>query len=182
MSKQPFNGQIRKAVLTEKNTMKVSFVDHLPIDGDYANAATQRGWDQEVHKDLKTQLSFLKGHAAAWGFLKPKGQSIDSSYIQQRNCVMDTDLIEYEIRGFEYKGDNDTQSVILYVRRNLPQGGHYDFKLPTIKLYENSEYEFSGNLVDDLSDCEIEIGRYLDGKFNDHGQLTLNLEEEEAEY
>lgn len=179
--KSLFDGKIRKAVLTEKNTLKVNYVDHLRLDDDYANAVTTRTWDQEVHKDLKTHFGFLKGHAAVWGALKPKSKEISVNYIRSRDCAIDPDLIAYEVRGFEYKG-NEEPSVILHMRRNLPQGGHYDFKLPSIKLYEGSDYEFSGNLVDDLSDCEIEVARYMDGKFNDHGQLTLNLEEEEIDY
>lgn len=176
-----FTGKIRKAVLTEKNTMKVSYVDHLKISDDFANSSATVSWDKEVHKDLKTHLNFLKGHAAVIGELKPRGQSIDANYIRSRDCAIDTDLISYEVRGFEYKGDENS-SVIIHLRKNLSQGGHYDFKLPSIKLYEDSQYEFSGNLVDDLSDCEIEISKYLNGKFNDNGQLTLYLEKEELDY
>lgn len=179
--KKVFEGQIRKAMLTEKDTLKVNYVDHLAIDDDFANAVTTRTWDQPVHKDLKTHFNFLKGHAAISASLKPRGSKIPESYIPSRECAIDVDLIEYEIRGFEYKGVEE-KSVVLHLRRNLPNGGHYDFKLPSIKIYEGSDYEYSGNLSNDLADCEVEIGRYMNGKFDDHGQLTLNLEEEEADY
>lgn len=192
MSKQSFSGQIRKAVLTEKNTLAVSFVDNMPINGDFANAKTSKKWDQEVHKDLKTHFNFLKGHAAAIGCLFQKGVEPTADYLRKRDCAIDTSLIDYEVRGFEFKGDiNDDDpdktnlQVRIFMRRNLPMGGHYDFALPFVKLYNGSDYEFSGILVDDLDDCMIETARYVDGKFKDSSQLKLVFDgegEDESDY
>lgn len=179
MSKSKFSGYIISASLNQRDQMKVSFVDHKMLNDDVANNSLKGGWDQEVSKDMKLHLNFLKGHAAITAHLFPKGKNVKEDYVQKRECVNDTDLVSYEVRGFEYKGSEETKSVILHMRRHLPDGQHYDFKLPKIKFGEGSDYAYADILEDDLADCEVEVGRYLDGKFNDNGQMKLEIMDKE---
>lgn len=174
-----FTGVIRQFRLTGKNTGQLKYVDHRNIgDDDVANYEHTAKVDQEVHKDLLTALNVLRGHAAVLAELFPRGKQVDAQYIRSRDCMRDPDLMNYEVRGFTYKSDDEEKSVTLHMRYNISSGGHYEFDIPAVKIYSGSGYEFSGNLADDMSDCEIEIARYMDGKFDDHGQLTLFVSED----
>ncbi len=176
MSENKFKGNIRAVRVTPKQHLKVTFVDN-ETHGEKPANYTHPGvvGDRPVHKDLLKAFSALKGHAASWGELK-RGP-VDQKYIKIRDCNLDPELSQYEVVGFTYKGDGDTETVTLRVKRRLSKGGHYEFDLPSIRLRNKTVggYEFSGNLVNDLNDCEIEVAEYMNGKFEDNGQLTLGL-------
>lgn len=179
MSKPKFTGVIRSFRLTQKNNGVLKYVDHRRVSSeDIANYEHTAKVDHEVHKDLKKALNVLRGHAAILAELFPRGKRVDAQYIRTHQCEQDPDLINYDCRGITYKSDDDEKSVTLHMRYNISEGGHYDFDVPAVKIYNNSGYEFSGNLADDLSDVEIEIAKYMDGKFEDNGQMTLFVDEE----
>lgn len=186
-----FKGVIRAVRVTNKGHLKVTFIDN-ETHGEKPANYTHPGvtGDRPVHEDLLKSLSVLKGHAASWGELK--SGPVDQKYIKTRECNIDPALKSYEVVGFTYKGAvEEDKTVTLRVKRKLSKGGHYEFDLPSIRLYNKTVggYEFSGNLVNDLDDCEIEIAEYMNGKFADNGQLSLalsvddegELQEEESE-
>lgn len=186
-----FSGEIVKAVLNNKNHLKVSYCDHKSVGADTANAKVSSGWDQMVHPDLIKMFNCLKGHAAYIGSLKRKEET-DPTYYKNRQCVNDTELIHYEIRGFELKGtlemdggsileDASSLAVILHVRKMLPRGGYFDFVLPAVKLYQGSDYDFSGILADDIEDCKAEVMKYMDGKFFSTQTSLFDQPQEELE-
>lgn len=178
MSNIKFKGNIRKALLNGKNHLKVKFIEHRVVENEPVNSTLAGGWDQPVHKDLTTAFKVLLGHAAVIAGLLPKGKEVDGKYFQQRKCVVDPELSIYEVKGFEYKKETEeSKKVTLFIEKSTPRGGIL-MQLPEVELYSGSDYDFSGNLADDLADCEIEIAKYMDGKFFDYGQgnLFVNVE------
>ena len=178
MSENKFKGTIRQARITPKGNLAIKYVAHNKEGGVVSNTELTGKRDRPVHKDLITAFNVLKSHAAILGELYPKGKRVDAEYIRKRDVMLDTDLINYSITGFTYKGDDDEQSVTLHVEKELSKGGKITFDIPATKIYNDAAYEFSGNLADDLEDAEVEVRRYMEGKYADSNQLTLFVDEE----
>ncbi len=174
---QKFSGVIRKAVITPKGFLSVNSVDHLGTGDDIINRAVTSKTEGVVHKDLRKAFNVLRGHVAAVvGGLKKS--AVKSSYINLRECETDPELSGYTVTGITLNPTDDGETVKIHVQKQCVEGGHIEFVTPAVDLYQGSDYEFSGNLSDDISDCKIEIARYMDGKFDDYGQMTLFVSED----
>lgn len=94
----------------------------------------------------------------------------------------------YEVSGFQIRGSEDNESIILIGTKQINSGGRIDLKSPRIPIDDNASYKWA----DDLRECaelaRHEVEEYKNGKCTtpepeeDPAQLSItNLEEVEED-
>lgn len=176
MSKLLFDGSsIRSAEITGKETLVLRGVTVSEKDGIPVNDSINLKRDRVPSKELFVAFKKLTAHAMVI-FEHSKSQKIDEKYLKTGKIIDDPDFDKYTVTKFTLKGDDDETSITLTVKKRLHEGRKTSFDLPSVKLYQGSKYEFSGNLDDDFQDCLAEITKYLNGEYRENNQLKLNLD------
>lgn len=174
--------EIRSVKLTKKNGLNVKFILASEEDGIATNKEYNYKNDRVPHSQFKSSIALLMGHAAILGDFAPKGHVIDAKYIKSRKIIDDPVFGAYRVVGFDIKEDMNGETVQLFINKFLPKGGVIEMKLPFVKLYEQSSYEFSGNLLDDLKIVLDETIEYMGGKYQESTQYALQLEDEDEQF
>lgn len=174
--------EIRSVKFRPNGGLEITYIQTPDEDGIPSNKEYKFKNDRVPHGDLYTIFRGLLAHAAILADLGPKDLKIDAKYIKNRKSVEDPNFLNYRVIGIEIKDDMNGELAVLTLQKRLSKGGSYDFKIPAVKLYSESSYEFSGNLVDDLGMCLDEVIEYTEGKYQESNQLSLHLDGDEEQF
>lgn len=181
MSEIIHSDNIRKAFIKADGNLKIEIA--VPTDETGRIINDKRSIDRKVmpHSTLKRAFKNLLPHALNLLRLTPKGSVFDEKYIKSRKVVNDTDLRDYTVVGFERSGKDDEPELVIILRKSVFGEKTIDIKTKPTKTHGKTEYPFASLLVGDLDDCIEEVFEYINGKYYDSDQLTMNDSSEEEE-
>lgn len=175
MSEIKFTGNIRSAKITKSGGVQIRYTNHTTVDGEVANRIYQITDERAPQKQLTTALRKLLVHGVLLGGFVPKTSDIDAKYVKTGKIVDDPIFKDFAINGFTIKGDDEGESVTLHLLKKM----HDDFtgkvELPSVNLYNEQEYKYSGNLSDDLQSVLNELYVYIQTGDEHLNQLSIDF-------
>lgn len=172
---------IRKAFIKPNGDLKVGIVVNTDDDGRLINDKQNIDRGVKPHLSLKKSFKNLLPHALNMLRLVPKGSVFDEKYLKTRKVVNDTDLKDFELVGFDYSGKDDEPKVSFTIRKKCIDDVYTDIKTKPTKTHQGSTYTFAGILVNELDDAIQEVFEYINGKYFDSDQLTIDNSSKEEE-
>lgn len=168
---------VRKCTVTGKETLVINVASGEEQDGLMTNDGLNIKRDRIPHSSFFKAMRKLLAHAMVIYEYKGGKKEINETYLKAGSIIDDPEYIKYSVTAFELKADGEETSIALTVRKKFSEGGETSFKLPSVKMYQNSKYKFSGNLESDFEDVLYEIEEYIGGKYRESTQYALDLEE-----
>lgn len=180
---EKFRGSIRGFSLTGKGGIKFSYVKHRRIGTEVDNVTVTEQDPRSPHPKLKSRMRGLLAHAILIGQFQPKGKKMDETYIKEKSIVNDPDFKEYEVYGLTLKGTEEGESVTLLLRKRMINDNWGKIVIPSVKMYNDDEYTFSGNLEEEVQEVLDEVIKYINSGNDQDLQAELfgDSEEEEEE-
>lgn len=182
MSEENKNYEVRKAVLNKKGYPQMNLVSSTSKNGKYINDVDKKIRDVLPHSSLNKSFKNLLPHAML--ICDINVTKVDESYLVQRKVHVDPKLAGYECIGFEIKGDDDEQKIVLFVRKKTNLGP-VEFKTPAVHTHgQKAKYPYAAQLSESIDDAVEKVQEYIDGVDITSDQVSLdfdNPQEEEEE-
>lgn len=178
---EKFKGSITQFQLTAKGGVKFNYVRHRRTNGEMDNITVSETDPRSPHPKLKARLRGLLSHAILIGRFQPKGKKMDETYIKEKSIVNDPDFKEFDVYGLQLKGAEDGESVTLLLRKRMANDNWGKIVLPSVKMYNDDEYSFSGNLNEEVDETIEEVIRYINSGNDEKLQKELFGDAEEEE-
>lgn len=125
----------------------------------------------EPHQDLFTAFKLLLPHMINLA----EFDVLDAAYLKQRKIISDSKFEKFVVTGFSLSGDGDDQGVVIKGHRILKGGFKDPINTRFTKLFNKSDYEYSGNLADDLDEAIDQVNLFLGGKITTQAQLRMEI-------
>lgn len=165
---------IKSVKLTAKNRLKIALEGEVMYGDRLEFEKTNRNPPNAEPTDgLLNAFKLLLPHFLI--HIKSNAVKIDADYIKSGKAVKDKKLKDYAITGFSLSGEGDEEKVVLEGKIIEDDKG-MPVKTLKIGLYNNEDYPFSGNLVEDLGKVIEEVELFLGGNFKKDPQGVLHLE------
>lgn len=174
------NGEIRKFFVTKKKETKTKIIFHTRVNNELRNVTDNKDVDHIPHESLTKALRCALPFAIMILKMVPKDVKIDAGYINRRQIINDANFVDYELVGFEYKGDDEDLKCELTIRKSILFGNKIDIKTGFVAVVGKSEFDLSGNLKDAVEAIVEEVYQYHEGKVSGE-QTKIDLEEETEE-
>ncbi len=172
--------EIRGIKVLKKGGVEISYVYHDTITYDNQEHEIPRERKEKIFADPKgtffDSLNILRAHLLAITEM-PTKITIDGKYLKSRTGVNDPTLERYRVNEVIISGDLEDEAVVIKGLRKNSRGKEVAFKTEKTNLYNESEYQFSGNLQEDVQSLKDEAEALLGGNFTPSGfqmQLQLN--------
>jgi len=180
---EKFRGTLTQFQITGKGGIKFNYVKHRRTSNDVENIVVTETDPRSPHPKLKSRMRGLLAHAILIGRFEPKGKKMDETYIKEKSIVNDPDFKDYEVYGLSLKGTEDGESVTLMLRKRMINDNWGKIVIPSVKMYNDDEYTFSGNLEEEVQEVLEEVIKYINSGNDQDLQAELfgSGEEEEEE-
>lgn len=150
--------QIHKAKLTSMNYMDIEYNETLSFEDDqFTNEGTKKcTWD--VHNDLKLLLDKLKPHLALMCEQIEETEMVD---LWHEHPLMS----KIKVTGYVIGGEGEHEGVTLIGRRQLAHNRVLNLITPFTKWEdEHNGYMYSHDVKTIITDLELEVIEYMNGK------------------
>lgn len=175
MTEIKFTGNIRSAKITKSGGVQIVYTNYTTVDDNVANRSYRITDERAPQKQLTTALRKLLVHGVLLGGFVPKELQIDAKYVKTGKIVDDPIFKDFAINGFTIKGDEDGESVTLHMIKKMHEEFTGKVELPSVNLYNELEYKYSGNLSDDLQSVLNELYVYIQTGDEHLNQLSIDF-------
>lgn len=173
------NTTIRGVKVLKKSGIEVSYIYHdtITIEGEEHDIPRER--KEKIFADPKgtffDSLNILRGHLLAITEM-PSKIEFDGKYFKSRTGVNDPRLERFRVNEVTMSGDLEEEAVVIKGLRRNSRGKDVAFKCEKTKLFNESEYQYSGNLQEDIKALQDECEALLGGNYSPVGyQYTMQL-------
>jgi hypothetical protein len=166
--------KIRKAKLTKKGTLEVSYDEIITGARTSIINKLNKIDANKAHEDLITAFASLNPHMAIIAeqvrTQEKSNKIVAKDFIHKDDTII---LDAIKVTGIAVGGD-DLEGVTLIGTRKLKDGSILNIVSPFTKYHE-SPYAFAEELMQDVQVVISEVEEYLDGKHAPDTQLELEL-------
>lgn len=166
--------RIRKAKITKERTLEFSFVE-THEDGGYFEDF--RSGNYLVHDDIIQAFKKLVPHMIALCDMREVRTDKKNNLLEPESYNME-ELSHISVKSFSIGGSGDQEGVVLVGTKEA--GGKFINIITPFVKWED-EYPYSEELLQAISDCNLEVIAYMKGK-RLKKQLEMDFDQiEEAE-
>lgn len=172
------SGEVRKFFVTKNKETKTKLIFHTRVNGELRNVTDNKDVDHIPQESLTKSLRCALPFALQILKLIPKDVKIDAGYINRRQIMNDAAFADYELVGFEYKGDDEDLKCELKIRKSIMFGKKIDIKTGFVGVIGKTDFDMSGNLKDAVEEIVEEVYKYHEGSKSGE-QTTIEIEDKE---